>query len=142
MKKIKILIMGLPGSGKTTLSEKLAPLLDAVRVNADKVRKDHNDWDFSLAGRLRQANRMKIVSDQVIKDNKNAVVDFVCPTKKTRKAFDANYIVWMNTIEKGRFEDTNQLFENPKKNEINFEVNEKDSEKYKYLISKDIKSLK
>ena len=134
--------MGLPGSGKTTLSEKLAPLLDAVRVNADKVRKDHNDWDFSLAGRLRQANRMKIVSDQVIKDNKNAVVDFVCPTKKTRKAFDANYIVWMNTIEKGRFEDTNQLFENPKKNEINFEVNEKDSEKYKYLISKDIKSLK
>jgi adenylylsulfate kinase len=115
MKKIKILIMGLPGSGKTTLSEKLAPLLDAVRVNADKVRKDHNDWDFSLEGRLRQASRMKIVSDQVIKDNKNAVVDFVCPTKKTRKAFDANYIVWMNTIEKGRFEDTNQLFENPKK---------------------------
>jgi adenylylsulfate kinase len=85
---------------------------------------------------------MKIVSDQVIKDNKNAVVDFVCPTKKTRKAFDANYIVWMNTIEKGRFEDTNQLFENPKKNEINFEVNEKDSEKYKYLILKDIKSFK
>jgi adenylylsulfate kinase len=142
MKKIKILIMGLPGSGKTTLSEKLAPLLDAVRVNADKVRKDHNDWDFSLEGRLRQASRMKIVSDQVIKDNKNAVVDFVCPTKKTRKAFDANYIVWMNTIEKGRFEDTNQLFENPKKNEINFEVNEKDSEKYKYLILKDIKSFK
>jgi adenylylsulfate kinase len=142
MKKIKILIMGLPGSGKTTLSEKLAPLLDAVRVNADKVRKDHNDWDFSLEGRLRQASRMKIVSDQVIKDNKNAVVDFVCPTKKTRKAFDANYIVWMNTIEKGRFEDTNQLFENPKKNEINFEVNEKDSEKYKYLILKDIQSFK
>ena len=143
MKKKKILIMGLPGSGKTTLSEKLAPLLDAVRVNADKVRKDHNDWDFSLEGRLRQASRMKNISDQVvIKDNKNAVVDFVCPTRNTRKTFDADYIIWMNTIEKGRFEDTNQLFENPRSDEVNFEVKEKDSEKYKYLILKSIKSLK
>ena len=57
-KKIKILIMGLPGSGKTTLSEKLAPLIKATRVNADEIRKKFNDWDFSVEGRMRQSNRM------------------------------------------------------------------------------------
>ena len=60
-KKIKILVMGLPGSGKTTLSDKLAPLIKASRVNADEVRKKFNDWDFSLEGRIRQSNRMSFL---------------------------------------------------------------------------------
>ena len=68
-KKIKVLVMGLPGSGKTTLSNKLAPLLKAARVNADEVRKKFNDWDFSLEGRIRQSNRMNELSDDEIKKN-------------------------------------------------------------------------
>ena len=53
-----ILIMGLPGAGKTTLAEELAPKLNAKRLNADEVRKEANDWDFSEEGRKRQAKRM------------------------------------------------------------------------------------
>ena len=139
-KKIKILVMGLPGSGKTTLSDKLAPLIKASRVNADEVRKKFNDWDFSLEGRIRQSNRMNELSDQEIKKNKNVVTDFVCPTKDARKKFNADYIIWMNTIKQGRFEDTNKMFQIPESSEINFEVKEKNAEIIKNLILNDLKS--
>tara|TARA_Y100001935_G_C17260060_1_gene485847 strand:- start:77 stop:511 length:435 start_codon:yes stop_codon:yes gene_type:complete len=140
-KKIKILVMGLPGSGKTTLSEKLAPLIKATRVNADEIRKKFNDWDFSLEGRMRQSNRMNKIANDEIEKNNHVIADFVCPTDKAREKFQADYVIWMNTIDKGRFEDTNQMFEKPKKAEVNFEVNEKDAEKYKILIHEDLKSL-
>ena len=133
-KKIKILVMGLPGSGKTTLSDKLAPLIKASRVNADEVRKKFNDWDFSLEGRIRQSNRMNELSDQEIKNNNNVVTDFVCPTNDARKKFSADYIIWMNTIDQGRFEDTNKIFEIPDNQEIDFEVKEKNAEVIKHLI--------
>ena len=139
-KKIKILVMGLPGSGKTTLSDKLAPFIKASRVNADEVRKKFNDWDFSLEGRIRQSNRMNELSDQEIKKNKNVVTDFVCPTKDARKKFNADYIIWMNTIKQGRFEDTNKMFQIPESREINFEVKEKNAEIIKNLILNDLKS--
>ena len=137
-KKIKVLIMGLPGSGKTTLSNKLAPLLKAKRVNADEVRKKFNDWDFSSEGRIRQSNRMNELSDNEIKKNNHVITDFICPTKEARKKFKADYLIWMNTIIKGRFDDTNKMFEKPEKNEIDFEVRELDAEKYKNLIMKSI----
>ena len=137
-KKIKVLVMGLPGSGKTTLSDKLAPLLKAKRVNADEVRKKFNDWDFSLEGRIRQSNRMNELSDDEIKNNNNVITDFICPTKEARKRFKADYLIWMNTITKGRFDDTNKMFEDPETSEIDFEINELDADKYKYLIMKSI----
>ena len=139
-KKIKILVMGLPGSGKTTLSDKLAPLIKASRVNADEVRKKFNDWDFSLEGRIRQSNRMNELSDQEIKNDNNVVTDFVCPTNDARKKFSADYIIWMNTIDQGRFEDTNKIFEIPDNQEIDFEVKEKNAEFIKHLILNDLKS--
>ena len=114
--------MGLPGSGKTTLGDKLAPLLKANRVNADEVRKKFNDWDFSLEGRIRQSNRMNELSDNEIKNNNHVITDFVCPTKDARKKFKADYLIWMNTIKKGRFDDTNKIFQEPEKDEIDFEV--------------------
>ena len=135
-KKIKILVMGLPGSGKTTLSDKLAPLIKASRVNADEVRKKFNDWDFSLEGRIRQSNRMNELSDQEIKKNKNVVTDFVCPTKGARKKFSADYIIWMNTIDQGRFEDTNKMFEAPSK--YDFKVGHMDASMWAFLIKHDI----
>ena len=137
-KKIKILVMGLPGSGKTTLSDKLATLLKATRVNADQVRKKYNDWDFSIEGRIRQSNRMNQLSDDVIKNNNHVITDFICPTKEARKRFKADYLIWMNTITKGRFDDTNKMFEEPDKSEIDFEINELNADKYKYLIMKSI----
>ena len=131
--------MGLSGSGKTTLSDKLAPLIKASRVNADEVRKKFNDWDFSLEGRIRQSNRMNELSDQEIQNNNNVVTDFVCPTNDARKKFSADYINWMNTIDQGRFEDTNKMFEIPDNQEIDFEVKEKNAEAIKHLILNDLK---
>ena len=108
---IKILICGLPGSGKTTLAEPLARELGAVWINADKIRTAYNDWDFSLPGRIRQSVRMRHLSDGVVMAGRIAVVDFVCPTDETRKEFDADCTIWMNTITEGQFEDTNAMFE-------------------------------
>ena len=85
---MKILIFGLPGSGKTTLATPLARQLGAVHINADEVRTKYDDWDFSLEGRMRQANRMKHLSDGVVMAGKIAVTDFVCPTEAARKAFN------------------------------------------------------
>ena len=110
---MKILIMGLPGSGKSTLAKPLASLLGGVWLNADDVRKRYDDWDFSPEGRIRQANRMKHLSDGIVMADRVAVADFVCPTEETRSQFNPDFTVWMDTIKEGRFEDTNAMFETP-----------------------------
>ena len=80
--------MGLPTSGKTFLSLELTKILNAYWLNNDNVRKDTGDWDFSLEGRLRQAKRMSILSNEKKKTGKIVVADFVCPTRETRKIFN------------------------------------------------------
>ena len=101
-----ILIMGLPGSGKTTLASELVPLLNAKWLNADKIRTEYNDWDFSNEGRIRQANRMRDLAKKGRDEGNYVVADFVCPTEEARKLFGADFIIWMDTIEKGRFDGT------------------------------------
>lgn len=108
---MKILVMGLPGSGKTTLAKVLAEKLKAAYFNADEVRKMFNDWDFSEEGRLRQADRMYYLAD--IASSDHVVADFVCPLEETRDTFAPDFIVFMNTINEGRFEDTNKVFQRP-----------------------------
>ena len=136
---MKILIMGLPGSGKTTLARMMAPRLNAVWLNADEVRKEANDWDFSEDGRRRQSLRMRSLAEGAVGNNRTVVADFVCPTKKTREHFGADYTVWMDTIEEGRFEDTNKMFEEP--TEYNTRVTSKDAEMWAYLVVQEIRDM-
>ena len=110
---MKILIMGLPGSGKTWLAERLQTHLECAWFNADKVREMANDWEFSEDARIRQARRMANIADYEKGCGRTVICDFVCPTEMTRYIFDADLTVWMNTIAAGRFQDTNKMFEEP-----------------------------
>ena len=131
-----ILIMGLPGSGKTTLAEQLAPMLNAKRLNADEVRKEANDWDFSEEGRKRQAKRMADFALKLKSDGNYVVADFICPTPEARSLFPADYVIWVDTIKEGRFDDTNQMFVKPEK--YDFHVTTQDAKVWADKIIKEI----
>jgi cytidyltransferase-like protein len=110
----KILIMGLPGAGKTTLAKVLVPLLNAVHFNADEVRANVNkDLGFALEDRLEQARRMGWLCDRVVEAGTFAIADFICPTAETRDAFGDAFVVWVDRIKSSRFPDTDALFQPP-----------------------------
>ena len=132
-----ILVMGLPGAGKTTLANELAQLLNAKRLNADEIRKAANDWDFSKEGRTRQAKRMAEHALKLKNEGNNVLADFICPTPEARSLFPADFIIWVDTIKEGRFEDTNQMFIKPEK--YDFHVTTQDA---KLWVSKIIKEIK
>ena len=128
--------MGLPGAGKTTLAEELAPKLNAKRLNADEVRKEANDWDFSEEGRKRQAKRMADFALKLKNQGNYVVADFICPTPKARSLFPADFVIWVDTIKEGRFDDTNQMFVKPEK--YDFHVTTQDAKFWADKIIKEI----
>ena len=132
-----ILIMGLPGSGKTTLASELAPLIRAKRINADEVRKEANDWDFSKEGRKRQSIRMAALAKKIQQDGSHVIADFICPTPEARAMFTADFIIWVDTIKKGRFEDTNKMFIKPEK--FDCHVTTQNAKEWAAKISREIK---
>jgi len=132
-----ILIMGLPGSGKTTLANELAPMINAKRLNADEVRKEANDWDFSEEGRIRQAKRMADFALKLKEEGNFVLADFICPTPEARALFPADFIIWVDTISEGRFDDTNKMFVKPDK--FDYHVTTQDAKNWAPKIIKEIK---
>ena len=137
MKQTKrILIMGLPGAGKTYLAERLKAKLEAhnntVRwLNADEVRRHYNDWDFSEAGRIRQSKRMRDLADE--SDTDYCIVDFVAPLIEMRSNFKADWTIWVDTITESRYEDTNKIFQVPEF--YDFRVTEQNGDKWSDFIA-------
>ncbi len=129
--------MGLPGAGKTTLASELVPLLNAKWLNNDEVRRAANDWDFSEEARTRQAKRMADLAEKYKQEGRYVVCDFICPTPKTRELFNADFTVWVDTIKKGRFDDTNVMFVKPKK--FDFHVTSQDAKVWAPQIAEKIK---
>jgi adenylylsulfate kinase len=149
----KILIMGLPGSGKTYFAERLKKYLEenstffnpqaeaeyASRaevkwINADEVRRKYNDWDFSHEGRIRQSIRMRELADNFFNDF--VIADFVAPLPEMRHNFKADWTIWMDTIEKGRFEDTNKMFTPPE--QYDFRITEQNAERWVEFVGSHI----
>lgn len=136
---MRILIMGLPGAGKTTLAQALRDLIQDNNktvewFNADLVRQAYDDWDFSNEGRIRQSVRMRELADKINSDY--VICDFVCPLPVMRDNFAANFVVWIDTIEQGRYEDTNRAFISPDKYDIR--VIEQDATKWAKIIYEQI----
>lgn len=128
-----IAIIGLSGSGKTTLAKALAKELNAKHLNADEIRTQYNDWDFSEEGRLRQANRIKDLSSK----HDLVVCDFIAPKAIHRHIIDADILIWMDTIKESQYKDTDSLFEPPI--EYNYRITEKDADKYVKIICNSIR---
>ncbi len=132
--------MGLPGSGKTFFAESLKKYLESYKhegfgievdwFNADDVRKKFNDWDFSLSGRIRQSHRMRELADSSSKDY--VICDFVAPLTEMRNNFKADWTIWIDTIDQGRFEDTNKMFVPPEV--YDFRITEQNAEKWSEFV--------
>ena len=136
---MKILIMGLPGSGKTYLAKRMQPILRAAWYNADIVREMANDWDFSPEGRIRQSLRMKNLADFEKNQGRIVICDFVCPTRETKKNFNPDITIWMNTIKSGRYEDTNKMFEIP--TEVDYEIIEMNDSNHEIISTKILENV-
>lgn len=130
----RILIMGLPGAGKTTLAKALADKIDAMWFNADDVRKQYDDWDFSETGRIRQSKRMRDLADD--SHAKFVICDFVAPLVEMRNNYKADWTVWVDTIREGRYADTNAMFQEPEL--YDFRITEQDAEKWSDFIAEHI----
>lgn len=131
----KILIMGLPGSGKTTLARDIIKELESMNktlvwFNADQIREQFNDWDFTEAGRIRQSVRMSELAAEC--DTDYVICDFVAPLKEMRDIFDADWTIWLDTIDEGRFSDTNKMFELPTR--YDFRISEQNSSVWSKFI--------
>ena len=111
-----ILVMGLSGSGKTTLATELSNRLKAYHLNADVIRKQYDDWDFSKEGRMRQAARLKGLASE--SDSEYVVIDFICPLKEGRDIIDADYVIWMDTVTSSKYKDTDGVFEKPSESTV------------------------
>ena len=127
--KRKILIMGLPGSGKKSLAKLLVPMFNAVWLDGEEVRKEANDFDYSEMGRSIQTHRMKRLADEAIKDNRNVVANFECSTEDERKDFNADYIIYMDTIKEDKLEQPSNF---------DFKVTHKEATMWAFLIKQDI----
>ena len=136
---MKILVMGLPGSGKTYLAERMQPILKSAWYNADIVREMAKDWDFSPEGRIRQSLRMKNLADFEKSQGRIVICDFVCPTNETKENFSPDITVWMNTISSGRYEDTNKMFEKPKN--VDYIVTEMNDNNHEIISTKILKNV-
>jgi hypothetical protein len=117
-----IQIIGLPGSGKTALAKRLADRINAIHLNGDETRATVNsDLGFSIESRIEQARRLGELARLIGKQGHHVVVDFVCPTKVTRNSFGTpDVLIFMDTIESGRFKDTNDMFEKPEDPDVAF----------------------
>ena len=136
---MRILIMGLPGAGKTTLAQALRDLIQDNNktvewFNADLVRQTYDDWDFSDEGRIRQSVRMRTLADKIKSDY--VICDFVCPLPVMRDNSNADFVIWIDTLKQGRYENTNQVFVAPDK--YNVRVTEQNAEKWAKVIYEQI----
>ena len=137
---MRILIMGLPGAGKTTLALNLFAMLspDVLWLNADEIRQKFNDWDFTEEGRIRQSQRMREIAD--VSNRDYIIADFVCPLPIMRDNYAADFTVWVDTIAEGRYEDTNRMFEPPQYYDVR--VTEQDAAKWTTIILEKINERK
>lgn len=131
----KLLVMGLNDSGKTTFAKKLAYAINCPHLNADEVRKQAKDWDFSDKGRIRQCLRMKKMAEAL---DGWVVCDFICPTEELRQLFEPALLIWMNTVKHSRYDDTNKMFEPPEW--FHFQIRNKQHNLFDLAV-KQIKSL-
>jgi adenylylsulfate kinase len=132
---MKILIMGLSGSGKSELAKELHSLfqeneISSIRINGDEVRESHKDWDFSPDGRVRQAQRMARLAKK--SEAQFVIADFIAPTKETRDIFNADMLIWLDTVKTSKYTNTDVVFQNPKN--YQFKVNKKNSKKWAKTI--------
>jgi adenylylsulfate kinase len=113
----------------------MMPIWSTVNwINADEVRKKFNDWDFSKEGRIRQSLRMAQLAFESLNDY--VICDFVAPLVEMRNNFKADWTIWVDTIDKGRFEDTNKAFIPPEV--YDFRVTEQNAEKLAAFIGEHI----
>ena len=105
-----VLLTGLSGSGKTTLAENIVYEFGGTHFNADTIRAEHNDWDFSVEGRDRQVKRMFELKERT---EGLVILDFICPKESSRKLINADLTIFLDTVTSSKHLDTDRIYEKP-----------------------------
>ena len=110
--RFRILVMGLPGSAKNSITTKLAERFENSHViNSMHERIQHKDVDFTADGQMRHCYRLLNLARN--SPGTITVINMACPLPKMRTILNPDIVVWVSDRDSCQYEELNKMYVPP-----------------------------